>query len=126
MHCVHGTHLIFNFKERISENAAPFSFYFTNVETSSNDPHGEEYIEPSLLFCLMDYVNINMNHNYKNHIMCGWSSFRAYLNALMFLIDHQKDSRYNKNGEIKKLVDLVKTRDISLAKSNLMRASRII
>jgi hypothetical protein len=58
--------------------------------------------------------------------MCGWSSFRAYLNALRYLLDHQKDCGQNslpygclrKNGEIKKLMDLVKTRHVSLAKGN--------
>jgi hypothetical protein len=58
--------------------------------------------------------------------MCGWSSFRAYLNALTCLLDHQKDRGQNflpygclrKNVEIKKLMDLVKTRHVSLAKSN--------
>jgi hypothetical protein len=57
--------------------------------------------------------------------MCGWS-FRAYPNALTYLLDHQKDRAQNslpygclrKNGEIKKLMDLVKTRHESLAKSN--------
>jgi hypothetical protein len=58
--------------------------------------------------------------------MCGWSSFRDYLNALTYLLDHQKDRGQNslpygclrKNGEIKKLMDLVKTRHVSLAKIN--------
>jgi hypothetical protein len=58
--------------------------------------------------------------------MYGWSSFRAYLNALIYLLDHQKERGQNslpygclrKNGEIKKLMDLVKTRHVSLAKSN--------
>jgi hypothetical protein len=58
--------------------------------------------------------------------MCGWSSFRAYLDALEYLLNHQKDRGQNslpcgclrKNGEIKKLIDLVKTRHVSLAKSN--------
>jgi hypothetical protein len=56
--------------------------------------------------------------------MCGWSSFKAYLNAPTYLLDHQKDRGQNslpygylwKNGEIKKLMDLVKTRHVSLAK----------
>jgi hypothetical protein len=100
----------------------PLSFY----EIASNDPHGEEYIEPSMVFCVDDYQKININHDYKNHIMCGWSSFRAYLNALTYLLDHHKYRGQNslphgclrKNGEIKKLMDLVKTRHVSLAKSN--------
>jgi hypothetical protein len=58
--------------------------------------------------------------------MCGWSSFRAYLNALTYLLDLQKDRGQNslpygclwKNVEIKKLMDLAKTRHVSLAKSN--------
>jgi hypothetical protein len=58
--------------------------------------------------------------------MCGWSSFRAYLNALTYLLGHQKGCGQNslpygcirKNGGIKKLMDLVRTRHVSLAKSN--------
>jgi hypothetical protein len=108
-----------HFKEHIIYNGSiPLSSY----ETANNDPHGE----PSLVFCVDDYRKININHDYKNHIMCGWSSFRAYLNALTYILDHQKDRGHNslpygylrKNGEIKKLVDLVKTRHVSLAKSN--------
>jgi hypothetical protein len=44
--CVHGTHHIFNFKQHNSDNAAPFFFYFTNVETTNKDKLGEEYIAP--------------------------------------------------------------------------------
>jgi hypothetical protein len=132
-----GTGLVCLFKEHtrtlrsrnISRNehimysgSIPLSSY----EIASNDPHGEEYIEPSLVFCVDDYRKININHDYKNHIMCGWSSFRVYLNALPYLLDHQKDRGQNslpygclrKNGEIKKLMDLVKTRHVSLAKGN--------
>jgi hypothetical protein len=106
----------------VSNGSIPLSSY----EIASNDPHGEEYIEPSLIFCVDDYRKININHDYKNHIMCGWSSFRAYLNALTYLLDHQKTRGHNslpygclrKNGEIKKLMDLVKTRHVSLAKSD--------
>jgi hypothetical protein len=113
-----------HFKEHIMYNGSiPLSYN----EIASNDPHGEEYIEPSLVFCVDDYQKININHDYKNHIMCGWSSFRAYLNALTYLLDHQKDRGQNslpygclrKNGEIKKFMDLVKTRHVSLVKSNL-------
>jgi hypothetical protein len=67
------------------------SIPLTSYETSSNDRHGEEYIEPSLVFCVDDYRKINLNRDDKNHIMCGWSSFRAYINALVYLLDHQKD-----------------------------------
>jgi hypothetical protein len=132
-----GTDHVFLFKEHtrtlcsrnisrnehiVSNGSIPFSSY----KIASNDPHGEEYIEPSLVVCVDDYQKININHDYKNHIMCGWSSFRAYLNALTYLLDHQKDRGQNslpygclqKNGEIKKLMDLVKTRYVSLAKSN--------
>jgi hypothetical protein len=54
-----------HFKEHVSNGFVPFSSY----ETASNDPHGEEYIEPSLIFCVDDYRKININHDYKNHIM---------------------------------------------------------
>jgi hypothetical protein len=112
-----------HFREHILSNGfIPVSSY----EIASNDPHGEEYIEPSLVFCVDDYRKININHYYKNHLMCGWSSFRAYLNALTYLLDHKKESGHNslpygclrKDGQIKKLMDLVKTRHVSLAKSN--------
>jgi hypothetical protein len=132
-----GTYPVFLFKEHtrtlcsrnisrnehiMSNGSIPLSSY----EIASNDPHGEEYIEPSLVFCVDDYRKININHDNKNHIMCGWPSFRAYLNAMTYLLDHQKDRGQNSlpygcfrnNGEIKKLMDLVKTRHVSLEKSN--------
>jgi hypothetical protein len=71
-------------------------------------------MESSLIFCVDDYQKININHDYKNHIMCGWSSFRAYLNALTYLLGHQHDRGQNTLP----LIDLVKTRHVSLAKSN--------
>jgi hypothetical protein len=108
-----------HFKEHISNGSIPLSSY----ATASNYPHREEYIELPLIFCVDDYRKINVNHDTKNHIMRGWSSFRAYLNALTCLLDHHKDRGQNSfpygflwnNGEIKKLMDLVKTRH---AKSN--------
>jgi hypothetical protein len=58
--------------------------------------------------------------------MNGWSSFKAYLIALTYLLDHQKDTGRNslpygslrKNGGMQKLMDLFKNRHITLAKSN--------
>jgi hypothetical protein len=132
-----GTDHVFLFKEHtrtlcsrnISRNehiVSNGSIPLPSYEIASNDPQGEEYIEPLLVFCVDDYRKINISHDYKNHIMCGWSSFRSYLNALTYVLDHQKDRGQNslpygclrKNGEIKKLMDLVKTRHVSLARSN--------
>jgi hypothetical protein len=124
---IKGTYSYTVFKEHLKEHImSNGSIPLSSYEIASNDPHGEEYIEPSLVFYVDDYQKININHDYKNHIMCGWSSFRAYLNSLTYLLDHQKDRGQNslpyeclrKNGEIKKLMDLVKTRRVSLAKSN--------
>jgi hypothetical protein len=75
---------------------------------------------------LAEYVKINTNQHYKNHRINGWSFFKAYLNALTYLLDHQKDMGHNslpygslrKNGDMKKLMNLVKTRHITVAKSN--------
>jgi hypothetical protein len=83
-------------------------------------------ITSSELFDVADNVKINTNHDYKNHIMNGWSSFKAYLNALTYLLDNQKDMGHNslpygylrKNGDMKKLMDLVKTPHNEVAKSN--------
>jgi hypothetical protein len=83
-------------------------------------------ITSSELFDLADYVMINTNHDYKNHRMNGWSSFKTYINALTYLLDHKKDMGHNslpygslrRNGDMKKLMDLVKTRHITVAKSN--------
>jgi hypothetical protein len=80
----------------------------------------------SELFDLADYVKINTNHDYKNHRINGWSSFKAYLNALTYLLDHQKYTGHDslpygslrKNGDMKKLMDVVKTRHTTVAKSN--------
>jgi hypothetical protein len=126
--CVYfqGTYLYTVFKEHFKEQTSNGFVPLSSYETANNDPHGEEYTEPSLIFCVDEYQNININHDYKNHIMRGWSSFRAYLNALTYLLDHQKDRGHNylpygclrKNGEIKKLIDLVKTRHVLLAKIN--------
>jgi hypothetical protein len=83
-------------------------------------------ITSSELFDLAEYVKINTNHDYKTHRMNGWSSFKSYLNALTYLLDHQKYTGHNslpygslrKNGDMKKLMDLVKTRHITVAKRN--------
>jgi hypothetical protein len=56
--CVHGTHHIFNFKEHNSGNAAPFFFYFTNVETTSKDQLGEEYNAPIKRVALETVVEV--------------------------------------------------------------------
>jgi hypothetical protein len=58
--------------------------------------------------------------------MNGWSSFKSYLNALKYLLYHQKDMWHNSlpygslrnNGDMKKLMDLVKTRHVTVDKSN--------
>jgi hypothetical protein len=94
--------------------------------TAALDPYGEESITSSEVFDLAEYVKINANHDYKNHRMNGWSSLKAYINALIYLLDHQKDMGHNslpygslrKNGDKKKLMDLVKTRHITVTKSN--------
>jgi hypothetical protein len=36
----------------VSNDSIPLSSY----EIASNDPHGEEYIEPSLVFCVEEFV----------------------------------------------------------------------
>jgi hypothetical protein len=87
---IHGTYYYTVFNEHFKEHMSNGSVTLSSYETSSNDPHGEEYIEPSLFFGVDYYRKININHDYKSHIMCGWSSFRAYLNALPYLADHQK------------------------------------
>jgi hypothetical protein len=61
-----------------------FPFHYKFPFTDDFDPYGEELITSSELFDLADYVNMNTNHDYKNHIMNGWSSFKAYLNSLTF------------------------------------------
>jgi hypothetical protein len=58
--------------------------------------------------------------------MDGWPSLKAYLNSLTYMLDHQKDTGLKslpygylrKNGDMKKVMDLVKTRHITVAKSN--------
>jgi hypothetical protein len=124
---IQGTYSYTEFKEHFKEHImSNGSIPLSSFETASKYPHGEEYTEPSLVCCVDDYRKININHDYKNHSMWGWSSLRAYLNALTYLPYHQKYRGQNSlpygclqnNGEIKKLMDLVKTRHVSLAKSN--------
>jgi hypothetical protein len=115
-------HVLFLLNDHLSNGI----LFFKLLISAALDPHREELIESSNLFDLDDYVKINTNHDFKNHQMNGWSSFKSYLSALTNLLDHQKDMGHNslsysylrKNGDMKKLIDLVNTRHIMVAKRN--------
>ena len=68
-------------------------FFF--IISAARDPYGEYSIVPRDLFDEIDYEKINKHHDYQNHVMNGWSSFKTYLNALTYLLDHQKDLGHN-------------------------------